>query len=534
MRKYLCASMALALAVAVAGCGGSKGSSNSSASNSATGSSKRYAELRWGEVTFPGPIDYKRSVYLPGDLAIESLAVLKLVELEPNGVPRNSGYITSSTEHPNPTTYIYHIRHGIRFSDGKPLTIADVVFSLERNVTGKETWTKAYWQNVSSITSRGNYTVVIKLKRPEAVWPDVMGFSSQIEEKAVAERYGEKAIGTPGHLPIGTGPWKLDNYQLETGVRLSRNPYWTGPPQPAATITVSLFKNEAGMALALRSGAIDGAVEYESPKTFANIPGTKQLKAPGENTMSIAINTASAPFNNVHVRRAIAYATNAQGIINALYPGGEASEEASIVPSSYFVGLGSESQQKEVLNSLPRDQFNLAAARRELTRSPYPHGFSTTIEANSAYSSQLVIAQALSSDLAKIGITATVHEFPPSSEPEYLAHHNRVTMFVSETVAYTDPYGIMGFLLLPSELNLTGYDNHEVIGLLERNVESQNPVERLDLTQKVLKTVGMEVPYRPIYDHDTLGVLSDKYVFPTFSLSTIFLRPWALDVKLAS
>lgn len=534
MKKYLCAGMALALAAAIAGCGGSKGNSNSLASNSATGSSKQYAELRWGEVTFPGPIDYKRSVYLPGDLAIESLAVLKLVELEPNGVPRNSGYITSSTEHPTPTTYIYHIRHGIRFSDGKPLTMADVIFSLERNVTGKETWTKVYWQNVSSITSQGNYTIVIRLKRPEAVWPDVMGFSSQIEEKAAAEKYGEKAIGTPGHLPIGTGPWKLDSYQLETSVRLSRNPYWTGPQQPAETITVSLFKNESAMALALRSGAIDGAVEYGSPKAFENIPGTKQLTAPGENETSIAMNTASAPFNDVHVRRAIAYATNAQGIIDALYPGGRASEEVSIVPSSYFVGLGSESQQKEVLGSLPKYKFDLATARSELARSAYPHGFSTTIEVNLASSSQLVVAQVLASDLAKIGITATVHEFPPSSEAEYITHHNRVTLMVNETTAYTDPYGMMGFLLLPSELNITGYDNHEVIRLLAHNVASQNPIERLDLTQKILETVGTEVPYRPIYDHDTLGVLADKYVFPTFSLSTIFLRPWALDVKLAS
>ena len=532
MRKSMCVCAALLTALAVAGCGGGKSQAGNTASNGATGSSKQYADLRWGLLTWPGGIDDLKVIW-PQSYEIEGLVAQNLVEAEPDGKPKPG--LASSFEQSSPTTYVYHLRSGVRFSDGHPLTSADVVYSLQRNITGKEVWTHGYWINVASVSARGPDTVVIKLKRPNAVWQDVMLFTSPITEKAQLAKIGEKALGTPGNLPIGTGPWKLDAFTPEASAELSPNPYWTGAKQPAKKISITVFKDEASLALALRSGAINGTFGYAAPKTFANISGVPQLKAPGTSETQVVINTAQPPFNNVHVRRAIAYATDTKGIIAALYPGA-ATEEASIVPSSLFVDLGSTSQVNELIGGLPKYEFNLEKAKQELTKSPYPHGFATTVYAPAPEASLVSAAEILASDLAKIGITAKIHEVQRDEEQPSL--YNKTTLFVSTTYSvYPDPEGMTSSLLPPAQIpnpNVAHFNNAEVNKLQTEESETLEPAKRLQLIGKLLGIVGAEVPYVPVFTPDALGSLSSQYVFPTFSNWTILFRPWALDVKLAS
>jgi peptide/nickel transport system substrate-binding protein len=535
MRKYLCVCVALVLMVAIEGCGASKGQPNQAASNGGTGLSKSYPQLHWGMTTFPGKLDSDRTPF-GGTLSIESLAVNNLMEYEPDGKVKPG--LASSVEQPNSTTYVYHLR-SVKFSDGKPMTAADVVFSLDRNINDKESWTKSYWEDVASITARDSSTVVVKLKRPSAIFQDVVAFSGEVVEKAAAEQDGEKATGTPGHLLIGTGPWKFDSYQPEATVQLSRNPYWTGPRQPAEKVTVTLFKTEASMALALRSGAIDGATEYAAPKIFAGIPGTHQLRAPGTTVDFVVANTKRPPFNDVHVRRALAYATDAKGMIDALYPGGDATEDPTMMPASLFANLGSQSQVNEVLSALPKYEFSLAKAKQELAKSAYPHGFSTPIEVSQTATGLISSAEILASDLAKIGIQANVDELTPAEAVEFNSGKIKLAMIESGSV-YPDPEGIMSSRLAPAQinppgtgLNMANYRNTKVDSLLTESVEILDPAKRLQVIGKLLGIEGGEAPYWPMYTHATFGTLSAKYVLPKFALWTMWLSPWALNVKLA-
>jgi peptide/nickel transport system substrate-binding protein len=534
MKRYLCACIGLVLVLAIAGCGGSKDQTGKVASNGGSGSSKPYPELRWGLTTFPGVLDWPRNPQ--GSLiVVESLAVNNLVEFEPDGKVKPG--LASSIEQPNPTTYVYHLK-SVKFSDGKPMTSADVVYSLDRNINSKEAWDKAYWADVASINPQGGSTVVIKLKQPSAVFPAVLGFTSEVIEKAAAEKIGEKALGTPGHMLIGTGPWKLDSYTPEASVELSRNPYWTGTPQPAQKITVDLFKTEASLALALRSGAIDGTFFDETPKTFANIPGNRPLVAPGTTVEYVSANTQLAPFNDVHVRHALAYASDSKGMIGALYPGGDAAEDQTIMPTSLFSNLGTQSEIDATLGSLPKYEFNLVKARQELARSAYPHGFTTEIQLDEESNNLTSAAEIFASDLAKIGITAKVHPLSASQWTAlWLGGKTKLSM-QELLAAYPDPEGIMSTLISPAQissgLNSAKYANPEVDKLLAESAGTLNTGKRLQMIGKLLKTVGSDAPYWPLYTHATFGALSEKYVLPTFSAWTALFRPWALDVRLAS
>jgi peptide/nickel transport system substrate-binding protein len=227
MRKYLGACVVLALAVAVAGCGGGgKGISTNGIASRETGSSKQYADFRIGELVWTGAASVKTNPWIQAG-EMESLVVQGLVEIGSDGHPKLG--LATSVEHPTATTYIYHLRSGLRFSDGKPLTVADVVYSLELNKSTLAVSSYEAWQVAASISADGKSAVVVKLKRPSPEWQNIMAGSSQVIEKSAAEKAGGiKALGTPHGLPIGTGPWKFDSYTPEVGVQFSRNQYWTG------------------------------------------------------------------------------------------------------------------------------------------------------------------------------------------------------------------------------------------------------------------------------------------------------------------
>ncbi len=535
MKKCVFAGVAFVLSVVVAACGGSNGQSAGNASSGGTGSSKSYAELRWGSTPFPGTLDETKVAY-GQTYGVESLAVQDLMEFEPDGKIKPG--LASSVEQPNPTTYVYHLR-SVKFSDGKPMTSADVVYSLDRNITGKEAWTKSFWEDVASVTAPNSSVVIVKLKRPLAVFQKIVAFSGAVIEKAAAEKDGEKAIGTPGHMPIGTGPWKIDSFTPESSVRLSRNPHWSGPQQPAADIKVEFFKTEASMALALRSGAIDGASNYYSPKPFANIPGVRQMSSPGEGIGFVSVNTQRAPFNDVHVRRALAYATDSKGMVDALFTRAYAGEAPFYIPNSLFSTLGSRNEVNQMLASLPKFEFNLVKAKEELARSAYPHGFTMHIEVPQGSPAYDGAGQILASDFAKIGIKAVLHENTKAEEAR--GYTGKGTFFINLVSAnYPDPDSILGERLSSSQIypsgggeNSSNWRNARFDKLLAQAEGTLNAPRRLQMIGDLLRIVRNEAPAWALFSVGNYGSLSSKYVMPGFSLWTVFATPWAMDVKLA-
>lgn len=528
MKRRLFASLTmLVCAAAIAGCGASN-------SRQSSGASKPYAELRWGEQPFPGVLDWQKQAWNQ-IVQVESLAVQDLVEFEPNGTLKPG--LASSIEQPDPTTYIYNIRRGVKFSDGHPLTVADVVYSLSQNMAS-ESSTKALWAGVASVSARGNSAVVVKLKQPSAVWPQNLAATGQIYEKAAAEKAG-KALGTPGHMLVGTGPWKFDSFTPEASVQLSRNPYWSGPLQPAAKVNITIFKSEATEALALRSGAIDGASLYAAPKFFANIPGVHALSQESRvNIEYLSMNTAVAPFSDPHVRRAIAYATNVNGIINAVFPPGYVQEEATIAPRALFSGFDAD-QVNKMFATLPRYEYDLAAAKRELAKSAYPRGFSTEIQAGASESVPLEIAEVVANGLEKIGIKAKIHQLQPAEVADMFG--SKVKIYVNLLFPWNaDADGNVSYLLSEPEIrppggggNSAAYRNTEVNKLMAAEEGALNPTRRLELIGKLLRQAGSDVPYRPLYSFPEFASLSDKYAFPHYSAFTNWYTPWAMHVKLA-
>lgn len=534
MRKFLYVCLALLVGAIVAGCGSSNAKPSGSVSKSGgeVGSSKTYAEFRLGVPTFGSVMLWTDDAYYQS-AEMESLVVQNLVELESDGNVKPGG-LTSSMEQPNATTYVYKLKRGVRFSDGTPVTAADVVYSLKLNL-GKESEMALFWADVASVSERGGSTVVVKLKRPKFEWQQIMATTSQVLEKAAAERGGgQKTLGTSSNLPIGSGPWTIASYTPESGGVLEPSSYWKGAQRPAKKIVFTEFKQEATMALALRSGEIDGSEWFTGPRLFEHIPGTRMLTVPGAGITRLWMDVRVPPLNDVHVRRAIAYAANVPGMIKSQFGPGIATEAiADGSTAQFYVDLGSKSEVSQMLASLPTYKFDLAAAKRELAKSSCAHGCEVNVQAQES-GGEVAEGQILVGDLDKIGIHAKLQELSAAQEAA-VTDTNKSQIGIGEFTNIYPGAEVLPDLTLPSSsiTNFARYSNTEVDRLLIKLGETSNSSTRVQLMGKILRIVNEEEPYRPLYTHDEWMVLSNKYVFPEYSQWTSNFTSWALDVKLA-
>jgi peptide/nickel transport system substrate-binding protein len=530
MKKFTAVGAVLTLAFVLAACGG--GSSGSSgATSSATGSSEPFPVLHWTST----PIQRADVVtgFSFGTFSLVAPVTQGLMSYDKEGkvIPG----LASSVDNPDPTTYIYHLKQGIKFSDGKPLTVEDVVFSLMRNL-GKESQSASNFEDVASIKAQGSDAVVIKLKEADVTWPNVPAFCGQILEKAAALKGGIEKLGTPANLPIGTGPYKFTDFNPQTGATLDLNPYWKGQKQTAQEVQVKILKEDSQIALAMRSGEADGSSWPVSERAYAS-SGAQIVTTPGVNQMALSMNTLVAPFNDIHVRKAIAYATDRKGMIEAIFEG-KAELSQTLTPISLYGSIAPAAEVEKTFGSLPNYEFDLAAAKAEMAKSKYPEGFSTTFVAEPT---AVKVAQALAPDLAKIGIKMKVEQVTEAAYIEYLfGPRDKLGLTMGYYGAvYPDPSSLMNFWLSPSQAKLNGlnsanYKSAEMAKLLSEQSKATNGDERLQLINSAFQLMKEEVPYVPLFAPQQFIVVSPKFVFEDYSPWTLSFTPWPLLVKKAS
>jgi len=146
-------------------------------------------------------------------------------------------WLASSVTQPNARTYVYEIRKGVRFWDGSPLTVEDVVFSLKRNMDPavKSRWAR-YYVNVDKIEAEGDSKVRVTLKEPDVMFHAAMATaaSAVVQQRHTEANKGQ--IGTAQVPPMCSGPFKLQAWNVASSIVMARNDaYWNTAMKPKAT-----------------------------------------------------------------------------------------------------------------------------------------------------------------------------------------------------------------------------------------------------------------------------------------------------------
>lgn len=307
--------------------------------------------------------------------------------------------LASSWDVPDPTTYIFHLRHGVKFHDGSELTSADVAFTIQR-ILDKATSSPArsYLTPITSVETPDKYTVTLKLDAPTASLLDSLTSGNvSIVSKAAVEKYGDLQRNEDG-----TGPFVLGSWTPDQSMTLKANPDYFESGYPCVDqVVFKVIPQQASLLAALRSGTLDLA-SISDGNVFRVAQSDSSLDAewvPGLNVRTFGFNTTKKPFDNVKVRQAISLAIDRQQLI--------AVGEQGFAKATGPVPIAS-TQWALDPSSLPYYTRDIVKAKQLLTEAGYPNGFTMSIMASPTYEGGLDIAQVIQQQLSLIGIKANV------------------------------------------------------------------------------------------------------------------------------
>src|SRR5579875_3017078 len=302
---------AAAVALLAAACTSS--SAGSSAKTNGTVPASFTFALPAAPISLDIPKDFDGNI-----MQIMALVTEKLERISPTG--QLSPDLATSVTQPNATTLVYHIRSGVKFSDGTPLTAADVAWSLQ-HVTDVKAGAETAGNVLSfaSATVTGPLQVTVKLKYPDPTARENLAVISFVQEAKFGQAHLSD-LGSPGAVPVGTGPYKVSSDTTQA-VTLTRNPYYWGPKPPVNKLVFTFIPTDTTAQLAMRSGSIQGALvaDLKTVSAWKAISGTTLYNLPSLYTNFLTLDTSAGPLSDVHVRKAIAYSLDRAGVMAAAF-----------------------------------------------------------------------------------------------------------------------------------------------------------------------------------------------------------------------
>ncbi|MDQ3780050.1 MAG: ABC transporter substrate-binding protein, partial [Chloroflexota bacterium] len=350
--------------------------------------------MTWAQELDPVSLDPHTTSNFSAVQAIEHVyQSLTMYDESLNVVPS----LAESWEMPNDTTYIMHLRQGVKWHDDSDFTADDVKYSLERLLAPETAGPYATWFNaIKTIDIVDPHTVQFNLDAPFA--PLLANFAamrgSSIIKKDAAENSNLQLEA------IGTGPFKMTEYVPESHFTLTKNEnYWEEGLPYVDEVTFKILVEEDARVAALRSDQIQYAyLTVEGAERLAGEGNVSVMRSPKAWLVAHFMNTFREPFTDVRVRQAVSLAVNRQEVIDKAVGGaGVLSGPMPTGHQDWFIPV----------ESLPYQQ-DLERAKALLAEAGLEDGFKTTITCSPQYPEFVAASVVLQQQLAQIGIEAEV------------------------------------------------------------------------------------------------------------------------------
>jgi peptide/nickel transport system substrate-binding protein len=416
-----------------------------------------------------------------------------------------TGYTVSA----NKLTYTIKLRSGVKFSNGQPLTAADVKFSLDQNTaSGSAGWgfiNTAIKQVVAVNTS----TVQIDLKY---AWAPILADLSLFANAIIPNNYAGETETAFYNAPIGTGPFEWNTWKKGQYIKLVKNPHYWQPGKPYLdSVQFDVVPDANTRELQIEGGQadIDTFPDWSTFSTLKNTPNITATSFPATELDYIVLNEHKAPFNDVHVRQAISDATDRNALVKAVLFGNGKPANSLFMPGlPYYDASGGET-------------YNLAAAKQALAESSVPHGFTTTLQIASGNANESTVAQILQSELKPLGITVNIQELDPTAAHASVQADTFDMAYSLWTMDIPDPDEWTSFAVNPKGGALstfTYYDNPQVVSLNQQAESQLDPTKRgalyTQMQQLTAQDAFIDYLYYPPYAYASTDSVHGFFVTP--------------------
>jgi peptide/nickel transport system substrate-binding protein len=382
-------------------------------------------------------------------------------------------------------TWTYHLRAGLKFDDGTPITSKDVKYAVERSNFAPEalsngpTYFKAYLQGgdkykgpykdkkgLASIATPDDRTIVFHLNQPFADF-DYLATFSQTAPVPQAKDDGAKYVQ---HI-VSSGPYKFSSYEEGASASLVRNPNWdpkTDPIRKALPdkINVKFKVNPVSIDNDLMADKItaDIAGAGVQPQTQPRILSGKYAKQTDNSyagaTSFMALNQHVAPFDNIHCRKAVQWAVDKQSALDAMGGAPKGDVATTLLPPTV------NGYTKFDTYPTPGNKGDVAKAKAELKACGKPNGFSTTLTARSDRPAEVAAATAIQNSLKAVGINVDIKQFPAgkyfsnfAGVPSYVHQHKLGMMMSAWGADWPTGYGFLDQIIDGSAIKPSGGNN---------------------------------------------------------------------------
>ncbi|TIX60315.1 MAG: ABC transporter substrate-binding protein [Mesorhizobium sp.] len=485
-------------------------------------------EITWSLPTVP------ETLFVPHSWSTGIGVIMSLVQEGPLLFGDNLAMVpgpAESWELTDPTTAVYHLRSGVTFSDGSLMTAEDVVATVKYHLSPDSgSQVASFYSSLESVEATDPATVTFKLKSPNVqfqYWAALMaGFLFK------KDQLGNDDLGTPDLLPLGTGPYKLVEFvPAERVVLEARDDYWGGKPV-IKKITIVAIPDEQTRILAMQNGDIDGTFAISDIDQWKALGNVDVITGPSLEVYLLTLDQSAAPFDDIHVRKAISYAVDREGLVRALLKG-NGEPATALNPPEMWAGIMPPDEVRKFYATLPTYQFDLEKAKTELKQSKYPDGFEVSVPSSNADPYQTNILQSVSENLRQIGITAKVQEIDRTQWlAGYFRHENLGIQIMGYSPDFADasnyPNLFFGSANAAKDgMNGSNFKNPEVDNALATANEKSDPKERGEALKQVFKIANEDAAVVPIFWPGSAMAIRNKYKFTGYN-ALWYNIPWAM------
>jgi len=393
------------------------------------------------------------------------------------------GLAESLTEAPDRLSWTLKLHPGITFHDGTALDAAAVKSNIDRH--RQSLVTASFVAPITSIDVVDPLTVVFHLDAPWVALPSVLATNPglMISPKSVQD-FGADL----GRHLVGTGPYVLTKWDPDVQINLDPNPNYWDPAHkaPLDAIVVRAIGDGDSRRSSFEAGDVDcfsvankDLADYEKGRS-----GTRYVESEGVPILTI-MNNAKAPFDDVRVRQALAYATDSQTIIDALSNGTATAANGPFPPSSpyYTPDTG--------YPTFDLDKAKELVAAYKAEKGAAPKFTYQTVDASDAGE----LATALEQMWGDAGMDVTVDTSLDQTRLILSVATGGYDISLWQFQDFSDPDLLLyNYFHTGGSLNFEKYSNPQVDAALDEGRTNPDPAARKAAYQQVSRQLGQDVP----------------------------------------
>jgi oligopeptide transport system substrate-binding protein len=442
---------------------------------------------------------------------------------------------------PDNKVYTFHIKPGVTFSDGTPVTAQTYVYTwtrallpavnspiasfFEGNIVGANDVNAGKTKTLTGVKALDDHTLQVTLTQPTPYFLEELTNSifDPLNEKII-DQYGQKNwIQYAAGNGIGTGPFMVKTWEHNVKMVLVPNPRYYGPKTKLSEVDMLFVSDPSTAFNSYRAGQYDFVwnLTPTDQQTAQNMPGF--VRVPLLQTDILFFDNTKAPFNNLAVRQAFAYATDKQTLAQAIFKG-------AVTPAPTIIPPGMPGYQP----GYPGLQYDIAKAKQAL-QSAYPDVTKVPSITFSYPSSQVTSQEAAALQQMwqnALGIQVKLRSVELTAYNDELQNHQVPFGFIQWTADYPDPYDWLALNLFSTSPNNTAQWHNAEFDQTVTQAEKLSGDARIALYNKAEQIAVTDVGWLPL-DHETMAAIIPSWVHGvTLNGEGLFFGDWS-DVYLS-